>query len=181
LGARSFPQRVPERQGAEQVINLFAVPAMALAGSWQVAATLVLAERIGRALRNPTVEAMLSYTTGELGKGWVCALNTALDEIGATLGPLISAVVLLLKGDFWTGYAFLTISAVAALVARVNFPLPSRLCSTLEAAVGFEERSKPATSVAPAMARPVRRSVLTSCSISATSSREQSYCGTSPA
>lgn len=113
------------------VINLFAVPAMALAGSWQVAAALVLAERIGRALRKPTVEAMLSYTTGELGKGWVYALNTALDEIGATIGPLVIALVLLLKGDFRAGYAFLTISAVAALVAlvvaRVNFPLPSRL------------------------------------------------------
>jgi len=113
------------------VINLFAVPAMALAGSWQVAAALVLAERIGRALRKPTVEAMLSYTTGELGKGWVYALNTALDETGATLGPLIIALVLLLKGDFRTGYAFLVISAAAALVAlvvaRVNFPLPSRL------------------------------------------------------
>lgn len=113
------------------VINLFAVPAMALAGSWQVAAALVLAERIGRALRKPTVEAMLSYTTGELGKGWVYALNTALDEIGATIGPLFIALVLVLKGDFRTGYAFLMISAVAALVslvvARVNFPLPSRL------------------------------------------------------
>lgn len=116
---------------AGYVINLFAVPAMALAGSWQVAAALVLAERIGRALRKPTVEAMLSYTTGELGKGWVYALNTALDETGATLGPLIIALVLLLKGDFRTGYALLTISAVAALVAlvvaRVNFPLPSCL------------------------------------------------------
>jgi len=113
------------------VINLFAVPAMALAGSWQMAAALVLAERIGRALRKPTVEAMLSYTTGELGKGWVYALNTALDEIGATLGPLLIALVLLLKGDYRTGYGLLTISAVAALVtlavARMNFPLPSRL------------------------------------------------------
>src|SRR5437762_423384 len=51
------------------VINLFAVPAMALAGSWEAAAGLVLAERIGRALRKPTVEAMLSYTTSELGRG----------------------------------------------------------------------------------------------------------------
>jgi MFS family permease len=107
------------------VINLFAVPAMALAGSWQVAAVLMLAERIGRALRKPTVEAMLSYTTAELGKGWVYALNTALDEIGATVGPLLIALVLLLRGDYRTGYALLVIAAVAALVtlavARVNF------------------------------------------------------------
>jgi len=47
-------------------INLLAVPAMALAGSWQIAATLIIAERVGRAIRKPTVEAMLSYTTGEL-------------------------------------------------------------------------------------------------------------------
>src|SRR6516225_224828 len=111
------------------IINLFAVPAMVLAGSWQLAAALVVAERIGRALRKPTVEAMLSYATGELGKGWVYALNTALDEIGATIGPLLIALVLLFKGDYRTGYAFLSISAVAALVAlvvaRVNFPLPS--------------------------------------------------------
>src|SRR5215212_7404714 len=41
-------------------INLIAVPAMALAGNWQIAAALVLAERIGRAMRKPTVDAMLS-------------------------------------------------------------------------------------------------------------------------
>jgi hypothetical protein len=69
---------------------------MALAENWPVAAALVLAERIGRALRKPTVEAMLSYTTGELGRGWVYGLNTALDETGATIGPLIIAAVLFL-------------------------------------------------------------------------------------
>ena len=113
------------------LINLFAVPAMALAGNWQFAALLVLAERIGRAIRKPTVEAMLSYTTGELGKGWVYAVNTALDEIGATLGPLVVAAVLLLHGDYRTGYAVLTISAVLALVsvgvARFSFPAPAAL------------------------------------------------------
>ncbi len=112
-------------------INLIAVPAMALAGSWQVAAALIFAERIGRALRKPTVEAMLSYTTGQLGKGWVYAVNTALDETGATIGPLIVALVLLLRGDYRTGYALLLISALLALVslafARIRFPLPARL------------------------------------------------------
>src|SRR5439155_19713656 len=49
-------------------INALAVPAMALAGNWQVAALLILAERIGRAIRKPAVEAMLSYTTGQPGK-----------------------------------------------------------------------------------------------------------------
>ena len=112
-------------------INLLAVPAMALAGNWQVAALLILAERIGRAIRKPTVEAMLSYTTGKHGKGWVYGVNTALDETGATLGPLIMALVLFLHGDYRTGYALLLTSSVLALgalvVARINFPVPSRL------------------------------------------------------
>src|SRR5437762_5631639 len=90
-------------------INLLAVPALALAGNWPLAAGLVIAERVGRAIRKPTVEAMLSYTTGSLGKGWVYALNTALDQTGATLGPLLIAGVLLLKGSNRTGYAILLI------------------------------------------------------------------------
>jgi len=104
---------------------------MALAGSWQMAGAFLLLERIGRAIRKPTVEAMLSYTTGTLGKGWVYGLNTALDEIGATLGPLIVALVLFLGGNYRAAYALLLISALLTLgsltVARINFPLPSRL------------------------------------------------------
>jgi MFS family permease len=112
-------------------INLLAVPAMALAGSWEAAAALIIAERVGRAIRKPTVEAMLSYTTGTLGRAWVYALNTALDETGATIGPLLMALVLFLRGSYRTAYALLIISAVLALlslgVARLRFPLPSSL------------------------------------------------------
>ena len=126
-------------------INLLAVPAMAFAGNWQVAALLILAERIGRAIRKPTVEAMLSYTTGKHGKGWVYGVNTALDETGATLGPLIMALVLLLHGDYRTGYALLLISSVLAIgaltVARMNFPVPSRLEEGRTAPAGGFSRS----------------------------------------
>ena len=113
------------------VVNLFAVPAMALTGNWKAAGALILAERIGRAIRKPTVEAMLSYSTGKLGTGWVYALNTALDETGATVGPLLIALALYERATFRTGYALLTISAVlavlAVIVARLIFPVPSRL------------------------------------------------------
>jgi MFS family permease len=112
-------------------INALAVPAMALATSWQLAVVFVLLERTGRAIRKPTVEAMLSYTTGTLGKGWVYGLNTALDEAGATLGPLIVAFVLFFGGSYRTAFALLLISALLTLVsltiARSKFPLPSRL------------------------------------------------------
>lgn len=112
-------------------INLFAVPAMTLAGSWQIAGALIIAERVGRAIRKPTVEAMISYTTASLGRGWAFGINTALDEAGATIGPLIAALILFLRGDYRTAYALLTISvmlAILALVAaRLTFPVPERL------------------------------------------------------
>jgi hypothetical protein len=39
-------------------INMLAVPALALAGNWPLAAALIVAERTGRAIRRPAVEAM---------------------------------------------------------------------------------------------------------------------------
>jgi len=114
-------------------VNLLAVPAMALTDHWLAAAAFILAERTGRAIRKPTVEAMLSYTTSQYGRGWVYGLNTALDETGATLGPLLIAVVLLGAGGtaYRTGYAVLLVSSFLALatltVARAFFPTPSRL------------------------------------------------------
>src|SRR5438132_14064784 len=109
-------------------INLLAVPAMALAGNWQVAALLILAERIGRAIRKPTVEAMLSYTTGKHGRGWVYGVNTALDETGATLGPLLMALALFRGAGYRTGYTWLITPSLLALVclglARIELPVP---------------------------------------------------------
>ena len=112
-------------------VNLLAVPAMALAPSWPAAAAFMLAERIGRAIRKPTVESMLSYTTNELGKGWVYALNTALDETGALLGPIGVALVVARSQGYRTAYGLLIVPAALAIasltVARIVFPLPSRL------------------------------------------------------
>ena len=112
-------------------INLLSVPAMALAGDWRLASFFILTERIGRALRKPTVEAMLSYSTGRRGKGWVYSLNTALDETGAAIGPLLIAFALYLKDGYRTGYKLLLLSSLLALAAlaaaRIIFPVPSRL------------------------------------------------------
>lgn len=114
-------------------INLLAVPALAWAGNWPVAAALVIAERIGRAIRKPTVEGMLSYTTGELGKGWVYGLNTALDETGAMLGPLAVGLTLAARGgtDYRFCYGTLLVSAILSLIALTfafrAFPNPATL------------------------------------------------------
>jgi MFS family permease len=137
-GLRSVARYLADKTGhywpitfAGYAVNLLAVPAMALAPGWQAAGALVLAERIGRAFRKPTVEAMLSYSTGKHGKGWVYAVNTAMDETGATLGPLLIALALYLRVELRSAYSLLLISSLLALAAlaaaRITFPVPSRL------------------------------------------------------
>jgi MFS family permease len=112
-------------------LNLVAVPAIALAGHWTLAAALVLLQGIGRGMRKPIVEAMLSYATQQHGTGWVYAVHDSLDKAGRTAGPLVIAGVFFLNGDYRTGYALLAVPTVLALVsltvARIRFPVPSRL------------------------------------------------------
>src|SRR5438552_3396531 len=112
-------------------VNMLAVPALALAGSWPLAAGLVVSERVGRGIRKPTVEAMLSYAGKSIGAGWVFGLNEALDQAGATIGPLLMALVLYVNGGFRTGFGVLLIPALLCLTvlvaARLLHPRPHEL------------------------------------------------------
>jgi hypothetical protein len=113
------------------VINMLAVPALALAGNWPVAAVLIVAERTGRAIRRPAVEGMISHAGKSIGPGWVFGLNEALDQGGATVGPLFTALVLYFKGGYRNAFAILLISALVCLgtlvVARILYPRPHEL------------------------------------------------------
>src|SRR5437762_12878661 len=43
------------------LINVLAVPALALAGNWPLAGGWIIAERTGRAIRKPAVDPMIAY------------------------------------------------------------------------------------------------------------------------
>ena len=137
-GLRSFSGYFADRSHrhwsfalAGYAVNMLAVPALALATRWPLAATLVVAERTGRGLRKPTVEAMLSYAGRSIGAGWVFGLNEALDQAGATIGPLLMALILYFNGGFRTGFGVLLIPALFCLaillVARLLHPRPHEL------------------------------------------------------
>jgi predicted MFS family arabinose efflux permease len=115
-------------------VNVLAVPALALAGSWPLAAALVVAERTGRAIRRPSVEAMLSHAGKFIGHGWVFGLNEALDQTGATLGPLITAFVLYRRGGYSHAFADLLISALLCLTVLVIAWRYYRMPSAVETA-----------------------------------------------
>jgi hypothetical protein len=92
---------------------------------------LIVMERIGKAIRNPPRDVMLSHAAKQIGYGWGFGLHEALDQSGALFGPLIVAAVLAGRGNYHTAFAVLLIPAIMTLsllvVARVSYPRPADL------------------------------------------------------
>ncbi len=117
---------------AGYTLNLLSVPLLALAGYWQLAVVLMISERIGKAIRTPARDAFLSFGTQKMGRGWGYGLHEAMDQIGATIGPLlVGAVLFLREQDFREAYAILIIPALIALIillyCRHLYPKPEDL------------------------------------------------------
>lgn len=118
--------------GVGYTVNLLAVPALALAGRWEVAAVLMIMERVGKAIRAPARDVLLSHATSATGHGWGFGLHEALDQIGAVAGPLVVAATLALSAESYRqGFAVLLVPALLALavlaLARRRYPDPSTL------------------------------------------------------
>ena len=116
---------------AGYVVQMAAVPALALAGTWPVAAFLIILERVGKAVRNPPRDAMLARAGTQIGRGWAFGVHEALDQLGAVIGPLAVATVLAARGEYPLAFATLLIPALLTLgtlaVARVTYPDPGGL------------------------------------------------------
>jgi MFS family permease len=117
---------------AGYVLQMSVVPLLALAGSWQIAAILIVLERVGKATRNPPRDVMLSHAAQEMGYGWAFGVHEALDQFGALLGPLALAGVLAVRHGGYR-FAFVTLAVPAAItlsilaVARLTYPRPEEM------------------------------------------------------
>jgi hypothetical protein len=113
---------------AGYLLNLFAVPLLALAGAWQIAVVLIIAERMGRGIRSPVRDAMLSHAASRTGLGWGFGLHQALDQLGAVAGPLVVSGVLFVGSGYQAAFGWLLIPAVLSmavlLAARYLSPGP---------------------------------------------------------
>jgi MFS family permease len=101
-------------------INLLAVPLLAFAGNWPMAAILLIAERMGKAIRTPPRDVMLSHAASQVGRGWGFGLHEAMDQIGAIIGPLFVAGILYYGGNYQISFAFLLLPAILALTVLVT-------------------------------------------------------------
>lgn len=115
------------------VVQMAAVPALALTRDWPSAAALIILERAGRAIRNPPRDVMLSHAGEHVGYGWVFGIREGLDQFGALIGPLLVAAVLAYGGDYHRAFALLAIPALLTLcflaAARYLYPRPQDLAS----------------------------------------------------
>jgi MFS family permease len=111
-------------------VNLVAVPLMAFAQHWTIAAALIIAERAGKGIRTPSRDVMLSQASNLVGRGWGFGLHEFMDQTGAFLGPLLVALVLKETQLYPRAYFILIIPAAFALatlfIARAQYPDPSR-------------------------------------------------------
>lgn len=106
-------------------LNMLCVPTLALAGNWPAAAGLMIGERVGRGIRRPVVASMLSEAGQQIGHGHAFGLNEALDQLGATVGPLVVAYAIA-RGGFHTGFGVLIVPALLALVFLFVASIPGR-------------------------------------------------------
>ena len=110
-------------------LTVIAVPLLGIAHAVGIAVVLILLERLGKAVRSPSKDAMLAQAGTVTGRGWAFAVHEAIDQAGAFAGPLLIALALAITGSFSPGFLLLAIPGAAALVVlfalRRRVPDPS--------------------------------------------------------
>jgi MFS family permease len=110
-------------------LTVIAVPLLGIAQAVGIAIVLLLLERLGKAVRSPSKDAMLAQAGTVTGRGWAFAVHEAIDQAGAFAGPLLIALALAITGSFSPGFLLLAIPGAAAmgvlLLLRRRVPDPS--------------------------------------------------------
>ena len=96
------------------------VPLLAIAPRLGVAGlgfatTMILLERLGKAVRSPSKSALLAQAASGVGRGRGFGVHKALDQVGAFAGPLVVAGVVAVS-SLWAGMAVLAVPGAIAMV-----------------------------------------------------------------
>lgn len=97
-------------------VPLLAVAPAAGAAGLVLAASLIIGDRVGKAVRSPAKTVLLAAVATPVGRGRGFAVHKSLDLAGALLGPLLVSAVLAATGVLPAALAVLAIPAGAALL-----------------------------------------------------------------
>jgi MFS family permease len=108
-------------------VPLLAITPFLGAAGVAVAATLILLERTGKAVRSPAKSALLARMAAGTGRGRGFAVHKALDQVGAFAGPLLLSGVAAVTGMLWPGLALLAVPGALSLLllAQLRRRVPS--------------------------------------------------------
>ena len=117
-------------------LDIIAVPALALVheDGWIAACLLLVIQRMGKAIKKPAKDTVMSFAASQEGAGKSFGLQELLDQIGAFLGPVLLYVVMLFKTEGSTFEIYSRCFAVLAvpgaitilllLITKYKFPNP---------------------------------------------------------
>ena len=99
---------------------IIVIPLLGLFQSLEIAIMLVLLERIGKAVRAPSRDTILSLVSKGVGTGKAFGIHELLDQTGAILGPLIVATLMFFNAsEYRSTFAFLFIPFIMLLMVLV--------------------------------------------------------------
>ena len=109
-------------------VPLLAITPLLGGAGLATAAALILAERIGKAIRSPAKSTLLADAAGQVGMGRGLGVHKALDQIGAFAGPLLVAGLIAASGAIWPAMAALAVPGAVVMVllvlTRRRLPVP---------------------------------------------------------
>nr|HPK87882.1 MFS transporter [Atribacterota bacterium] len=116
------------------IVQLCSLPMIGLLTSWKLAIVFIFLERVGKAIRKPAVDAVISFASKKTGSGFGFGLHEAMDQLGAFLGPALFSILLFTTRTnseletYRTGLLYLFIPAgmaiLVTILARFLFPHP---------------------------------------------------------
>jgi MFS family permease len=101
-------------------VNVLSVPLLAFTNNYIIAGVLVILERLGKAIRTPSRDTIISFIGAKYGQGLAFGIHEALDQIGAISGPLIISFILFLTNNSYkTSFLFLLIPAIICIIVLI--------------------------------------------------------------
>lgn len=107
------------------VLDIIAVPALALVGEhgWVWACALLVVQRMGKAIKKPAKDTILSFAASQEGIGKSFGIQELLDQIGAFLGPVLLYLVMLFQTNGTVFQTYSTAFAVLAIPGAITLVL----------------------------------------------------------
>ena len=97
---------------------IIAIPLMGFTSSVELVMALLILERLGKALRAPSRDTVVSIGSKGIGSGKAFGIHEAIDQIGAVIGPLIlGGVMLYTLNNYSVSFKILLVPYALMLVA----------------------------------------------------------------